>query len=170
MGALEVKLVAKAIEFTLLSAAGVSWGSGGFGFEGSMHAFMAAILLWFTGFDELRHDAEPDPPRGQLREPGKGVGGKGHAVVSADALWQSKFLEQTSEHRFCLCHAGGAERLAAKQEAAKAIGHSKRIAVQSIAGFELPLKVGTPHIVGSKDLADGLAGMTDVSPTALLRH
>ena len=79
-------------------------------------------------------------------------------------------IEQASEHRFGFCHASGAECLAAKQEAAEAIGHSKRITVQSIAGFELPLEVGTPQIVRCKDLADGLAGMTDVSPTALLRH
>ena len=51
--ALEVKLMAEAIEFALLSAVGVSRGSGRFGFEGSMHAFVAAVLLRFTGFDEL---------------------------------------------------------------------------------------------------------------------
>jgi hypothetical protein len=49
--------LAEAIEFALLSATGVSRGSGGFGFEGSVHAFMATVLLWFTGFDELGHDA-----------------------------------------------------------------------------------------------------------------
>src|SRR5947208_11771454 len=98
----------------------------------------------------------------------QGVGGKRHPVVGADAPGQSEFLEQASEHRFGFCHAGGAECLAAKQEAAEAIGHSKRITVQSIAGFELPLEVGTPQIVRCKDLADGLAGMNDVSPKALL--
>src|SRR5439155_5678848 len=34
--AFEVKFMAEAIEFALLSAAGVSWGYGRFGFEGSM--------------------------------------------------------------------------------------------------------------------------------------
>lgn len=170
MRAFEVKLMAEAIEFALLAVAGVSRGSGGFGFEGSMHAFMAAVLLWFTRFDELGHDAQLDPPCGQMGEAGQGVGGKGHAVVSADALGQAKFLEQTSEDRFRLCHAGGAQRLAAEQEAAEAIGDGERITVQSIAGFELPLKVGTPYVVGCQDLAGGLARMTDVSPSSLLGY
>jgi hypothetical protein len=56
MGAFEIKLMAEGIEFGLLTATGVSPGSGGFGFEGSVHAFVATVL-WFTGFDELGHDA-----------------------------------------------------------------------------------------------------------------
>jgi len=168
--AFKIKLMAEAIEFTLLGAAGVSRGSGGFGFEGAMHTLMATVLLWFTGFDELGHDAQSYPPCGELGETGQGVGGERHPVVSADTSRQSEFLEQASEHRFGFSHASGSQCLAAKQEAAETIGHSKGITVQSIAGFELSLEVGTPPIVGGQDLADGLARMTNVWPTALLGH
>jgi len=53
VGTLAVKLIAEAIEFALLSATGVSRRAGRFGFERAMHAFVASVLLRFTGFDEL---------------------------------------------------------------------------------------------------------------------
>ena len=57
MGAFEVKFLAEAIKLSLLAAVRVSRGSGGFGFERPVHAFMATVLLWFTRFDELGDDA-----------------------------------------------------------------------------------------------------------------
>jgi hypothetical protein len=80
-----IELLSEVVELALLSAVvGGRWLCG-FGLEGSVHAFVAAILLRFAGFDALGKDAESDPPGGQLGEPAEGMGGEGRAVVGADA-------------------------------------------------------------------------------------
>ena len=66
MRTLMVELVAEVVELLLLCAkVGAGWSSG-FGFQRAMHALVTTVLLWFTGFDELRQDAQAYPPRGQL--------------------------------------------------------------------------------------------------------
>jgi len=84
--ALGVELLPEVIELTLLRTTVRRRGASGFGFEGPMHAFMPTVLLGLPRFDELGEDPEAHPPRGELRESRKRVGGEGHAVVGADPL------------------------------------------------------------------------------------
>src|SRR6266511_2480426 len=49
-----VELFTEVIELPLLCAQVGSGRSGGFSFQGAMHPLVAAVLLWFAGFDELR--------------------------------------------------------------------------------------------------------------------
>ena len=86
MGALVIELPAESVELALLSRQISCRGTGGFGFQPTMHSFMAAVLLGFTGLDELRQDTEPNPPGRQLGQSSQGVVGKRDTVVAADAL------------------------------------------------------------------------------------
>ena len=56
--------MAEAVELALLGAK-IGRRAGGFRFEGSMHAFVPAVLLGFARFDEFRQYAEANPPRGE---------------------------------------------------------------------------------------------------------
>jgi hypothetical protein len=63
---LMVELCTAVIELPLLCAQGGAGRAGGFGVQGAMHAFMAAVLWRFARFDALRQDAQADPPGGEL--------------------------------------------------------------------------------------------------------
>src|SRR5262245_20650507 len=52
MRPLLLELVAEVVELPLLCAKAGAGRSGGFGFQGAMHPFVAAVLLRFAGFDE----------------------------------------------------------------------------------------------------------------------
>ena len=65
MRALLIVATAKSIEALLLGRKTLPGRSGGSLFERPMHAFMAAILLWFAWLDPFGEDAEGDPPDGQ---------------------------------------------------------------------------------------------------------
>jgi len=131
-----------------------------------MHAFMATVLLGFAGFDEFRKDTEADPPGGELGEPGERGGGEGSAVVGADSLGQTIFVEEPGKDGLGTNGGGRVKRLAAEEIAAESIGNCKWEAIQSIAGFELSFEVSRPEIVGCEDGAGGLSGMTDTSAAA----
>ena len=62
------------VEPALLGRAVAGRWDGGLGFEGAVHALVAAILLGAGGLDEIGQDAELDPPDG---EPVKASQGKG---------------------------------------------------------------------------------------------
>ena len=66
VGPFGVELVQKVIEAGLLLKTVLAWRPRGFGLESSVHAFVTAILLGFSGLDALDGDAEPQPPDGQL--------------------------------------------------------------------------------------------------------
>jgi hypothetical protein len=61
MRPLMVELLTEAIEALLLSAAVGRWGPCGFGFQGTVHTFMTAMLLRFTRLETFREDTESDP-------------------------------------------------------------------------------------------------------------
>ena len=157
-----VELLAEAIEAPLLSGEAPRRRARGLGLQGAMHAFMAAILLRLARFDQLGQNAQADPPGGEARESGQRVGGKGHAIVGADALGEPELVKQPREHRFGLVYRGRVQRLAAQQIAAEAIGDGQGIAVPAVAGFELAFEVGAPGVIGREDLRGGFAGMADV--------
>jgi hypothetical protein len=62
------------------------------------------------------------------------------------------------------------QRLTTQQIATEAIGDREWVAVNAVAGLELPFEVGTPAIIGRQDRAGWLAGMTDATALPLLRH
>ena len=88
-----VELISEAVEFSLLSTVIGGGRSRGFGFEGSVHTLVTAILLRFAGFDEFGVDTESDPPSGQTRESSEGIGGKRYAVIGTDAVRQAELFE-----------------------------------------------------------------------------
>lgn len=93
MGPEGVELFPELVEFSLLgSVIGGRWPRG-FGFEGSVHTLVTAILLRFAGFDEFGVDTESDPPSGQTRESSEGMGGKRYAVIGTDAVRQAELFE-----------------------------------------------------------------------------
>jgi len=72
------------------------WRGRGF-VEGAMEAFVAAVLLGARGFDELRLDAQLDPPDGELREPGDRGARERISVVGPDALGEPVLSEEVAE-------------------------------------------------------------------------
>ena len=74
-------------------------------------------------------------------------------------------MEQAQEDRFSFGNRGGAQRLTAEQEATVAVTDGEWIAILAIVGFELTFEISAPDIVGSQDLAGGLARMTDDATT-----
>ena len=88
------------VELALLSLEVARRRSSGFGFERFVHAFVAAVLLGFAGFDEFGQDAETNPPGRERRESGEGVGGERGAVIGADPFGQAVFVEESREDGF----------------------------------------------------------------------
>jgi hypothetical protein len=88
---------AKVIEAALLSAEVLGRRPGGVFAQGSVHAFMAAILVGLTGLDEFGANPELDPGDGELGEPSEGRGGEGWAVIGSDASGQAEGSEEMLE-------------------------------------------------------------------------
>ena len=63
-----VELLTESIESVLLGALVALGRCGGFGLEGSMHAFVSAVLLGFAGRNAIGSHAQTNPPHRQLRE------------------------------------------------------------------------------------------------------
>jgi hypothetical protein len=55
-------------EESLLDAEVGARGIGGTGFEGSVHAFVGAVLLWISWSDALVSDAELKPPNVEVSQ------------------------------------------------------------------------------------------------------
>jgi hypothetical protein len=134
-----------------------------------MHALVTTVLLRFTGFDALRQDAQAYPPRGQLGQPGQGVGGERHAVVGAETPRPAACFEHTHEYWFGLRDARRGQGLAAEEKAAVAIGDGQRRAVVAVTRLEVPFEVRTPHVVRRINGAGGFARMSDDAALALFR-
>ncbi len=146
---LVIELITEGIELALLCGQAARGRPGGFGFEGTVHALMASVLLGLAGLDELREDAKTNPPCRERRETGERVGGEGNAVVSADPDGEAEFLEEAGEDRFSAKNSRGMECLAAEQETTVAIGDGEGVAVNPVTGFELALEISAPDIVGA---------------------
>ena len=74
MRALVVELLNENIELRLLLKEVGTCGPGSFHFQGSMHAFMATVLLRMAGLDTLDGNAEPEPPNGQAAQVEQTIG------------------------------------------------------------------------------------------------
>src|SRR5437867_12715969 len=84
MGPLVIELLAEDVEAALLRRETARGRPGRLRFQRAMHPFMPAVLIRAPGLDELRQDAETDPPRRELRQAGQRGGGERHAVVAAN--------------------------------------------------------------------------------------
>jgi hypothetical protein len=170
MRTLMIKRFTEVGELLLLGAKIGPRRSGGVGVQGAMQARVAAVLLRCARCDALRQEAQADPPGGQLGQPGEGVGGKGHAVVGAEALRPAECFAHAHEDRLGLPHTGGGEGFAPKQEATVAIGDGQRRSGAAVPGLEVPCEVGTPHLVGGSHVAGRLARMPNDAALAPLGH
>jgi len=166
--ALGVELLPEVIELTLLRTTGRRRGASGFGLEGPVQPLMPTVLVGLPRFDEFGEDPEAHPPRGELRESGQRVGGEMHAVVGADPLRLAELFEQAGEHRFGLPDSRREQGLAAEQIAAVPIRDRQGVAVAAVAGFEVPLEVGRPDIIGRGDESRRFTGVPDPAAVALL--
>jgi hypothetical protein len=139
---------AEAVEALLLSSqVGGRWHGGSLA-QGTVHAFVPAVLIGLAGLDELGADAELDPADGELREAADGSGCERRPVVGPDPVGQAERSEQVLE-------AGGggfeieAGQGAAVQEiAGVSILDGERVAVTAVPGLELTLEVGGPDVIG----------------------
>src|SRR2546425_8686182 len=68
MRPLVVELLAKDIEASLLRGKTARRRTCRLRLQRAVHTFMPAVLCRLAGLDELRQDAEPDPPRRELRQ------------------------------------------------------------------------------------------------------
>jgi len=74
MGTLIVEFVNEGIELRLLLKEVGTCGSGSFHFQGSMHAFVATVLLRMARPDTFDGNAEAKPPNGQPAQVEEAVG------------------------------------------------------------------------------------------------
>jgi hypothetical protein len=148
MGSFVVELGPEAVEAELLGPAVLLGWSCGFTLEGSVHAFVASVLLGFTGLDKLGNDAETDPPDGELGDAAERVCGEGWAVVGPDPLRKAVLLEKPFEHGPCAPNGGPGKPVTGQQKATEAILDGEGITVAAIEGFELTLEVSGPDGVG----------------------
>jgi len=170
VGPLIVEFIAEPVEATLLSGHAAGRRPSRLGFESSMHAFVAPVLLRLAWLDELGEDSQANPPSGEGGKAGEGVGGERDAVVSADPGGETEFLEQADEHGFGAENSRGMKGLATDKVATEEIGDSEGEAIDAVVGFELALEISTPEVVGSCGGGGGFAGMTDAAAITAKGH
>src|SRR4029434_7211802 len=99
MRAAMIELVAKRREAALLRAVCRSRGLGRFPFQRAVKPLVSAILRGPAWFNQLRHAARLPPADRRGGQGGGGPrGGKGAAVVAADALRQAILAKHALEH------------------------------------------------------------------------
>ena len=150
----------EAIESALLSAQGASWRMSGFGLEGAVEAFMAAILLGMGGLDEFGADAQMEPPDLESGEAEDGLGGKRNAIIRANQGWETELGEEALKDRLDERQGDSWEGLAAEEVAAEGVDDGEGIAVDAIGGEELAFEVHGPDVIGLLGHGERLAGMT----------
>src|SRR5207244_335935 len=136
-----VVLVAPAIEAALLLSSVALRRAGALALQGEVHALVAAVLVWGGGLGEIGQDAEADPPDRERREAPERLGGKGDAVIGADAPGQAVLLEEGLEDGASFDQRGAGECLTRQEQAAIAVGDCEREAVLPVAQLELTLVV-----------------------------
>src|SRR6185312_9023949 len=91
---LMVKLADESIKLGLLLKEVGASRARRFDFQGSMHAFVTAVLLRMAGLNALDGDAEAEPPNGKPAQIAEIIGrGEGYAVVGANGLRRAALLE-----------------------------------------------------------------------------
>jgi hypothetical protein len=67
--------------------------------ERPMHSFVTAVLLRVRRLDQLRVNAQANPPDGKAGEATEGGGGEWHPVIGSNGAWKAVLVEQTEKHR-----------------------------------------------------------------------
>ena len=165
-----VEISAKSIEATLLSDTVSSGRDRRLCLEVPVHAFVATVLIWRRGLDEIRQDAELDPPDGEPGEAAKGDGSEGSAVVGTDPIREAEFPEQACENRPGARVRRACEPLTGKQISTEAILDGQGIAVEPVQGLELALEISGPDAVRRIKGSCGPAGMRPLPAFTSLLH
>jgi hypothetical protein len=123
----------KVVEGLLLSAKVGARRMGGFALERSVHSFVTAVLLRLSRLDELRPDAELNPPRGELAKASeRDIRSERLTVVGADAVRQPIGLKEPAETGRGKLEPGTGQRPAVQQVTAVGVLHRERIAKGAI--------------------------------------
>ncbi len=140
---------AKVIEADLLfGCVGGRW-AGRLFLQGAMHALVPPILLRRSGKDEVRFDAELEPPGRQPGQPPRTGRPERCSIIAADRKRQPVGSKGRREGRLNTLD----RRLRdpnVKQKAAMAVGQRQGIDLALIGGTEPALEVGRPLVVGSR--------------------
>ena len=113
----------------------------------AVHPLMAPVLLRRGGANEMRFDAEPEPPRRKPRQPARPTRAKRRAVVAADRLRQAVSRKDGRENISSPFHRLGRDaRL--DQKPRVAVGDRQRIDPPLVPGAEPAFEVGRPFVVG----------------------
>ena len=124
-----------------------------------MHALMATILLGRCGLDQVRQNAEADPPDGERGEPAERLGRNGHAGITPETDRKPVLLERARKDDATSLDRGTRERATAEQLAAEPIDDGQWIAETAIAEPELAFEVRGPDRVGRVHRRLRAAGM-----------
>lgn len=87
----------EAIESPLLSAERAGGWTSGFGLEGAVEAFMAAVLLRVSGLDRLGANAQMKPPNLEFGEAEDGLSGKRDAIIQQIRAGRPNWVKRRSK-------------------------------------------------------------------------
>jgi hypothetical protein len=170
MRALMVELRANDIKATLLRSEAARRRARGLGFQGAVHAFMAAVLRRPPGLDQFRQDPQAHPPRESVDNRAKVVVANGTPLSVRIRVGSPYSLNSRVKIGLAASTAVEARAWQPKEIAAEPIRHGQWVAVPAGARPEVPLVVGTPDIVGSEHLARRLPGMSKAAALASNGH
>src|SRR3989442_10393094 len=156
---LRVVAPAKPIKASLLRRKRAAWRPRGLGLEGFVHPLVATVLLGVRGLNELGPNPQADPPHRERREPAQGRRRKRRAVIGADPLGQAVAAKEPLKYGPTRVDRRLPQSSAAEQKARSGILDRQRVAVDPIAGPELPFEIGTPDHVGLIKWRVGAAGV-----------
>src|SRR5262245_20277208 len=118
-----------------------------FRFQRARELLVRSLLLRVAQGDPLRLNAEANPPDRQVRQPRQTGRSKWPAVVAANPVGQpilGKRAREAVAHRRAVFRR---QRVTPQRVATEPVAQGQRIAIDGIAGPELPFEVGRPHVV-----------------------
>ncbi len=122
----------------------------GLGLEGAMHALVATILLRGGRMDEVRLDAELDPPRRQSRQAAGAGRTKRRAIVATDGARQSLAAKRRRKDRLRSFDRRRHDPHL-DQVATVAIGQCQRVDPAVVAGAEPAFEISRPLVIGGRN-------------------